>query len=190
MLESLRIRALEWCQEDKNPWIRVPLLLWGVYIAYKIITKQDGMTPIAFLNFGIHELGHLAFMPAGEWVGVAGGSFAQTIVPIYGIWQFLRQGDFFAAAFCFSWLAESLEYLSVYIDDARAMALPPLTPFNADVVIHDWNYLLDSMNLLPADHSIALKVRGLALVSELVFLFLGTWLVWQILKARKTTNHS
>jgi hypothetical protein len=185
MLQHLRGEARSWCAEERNPWIRIPFLLWGIFIAWKIIRSGDGMTPIGFLNFGIHELGHMVFAVGGEWVGVAGGSFAQTIVPIYGAWQFLRQRDFFAASFCLSWLAESLEYLAVYIGDAWEMDLPPLTPFNADVLIHDWNYLLTSMNLVQKDDAIALKVRGVALLCELAFLWIGSWLIWQMIQAKR-----
>ena len=174
---SLRQDAKDWCAEDRNPWPRAFLLAWGVWVATKILRDDQSWTPIGFLNFGIHELGHIIFMPLGEWMGVLGGSLFQCLVPVYGIWQFLRQRDYFAAVFCLSWLAESLLYISAYIADARDMELPLVSPFGGDL-IHDWNYLLSSLHWLGYYKSIALKVRGSALVSELAFLYLGSILVW------------
>jgi hypothetical protein len=46
------------------------------------------------------------------------------------------------------WFAESMMNVSVYVSDARAMALPLL---GGNKVIHDWNYLLGELNLLEYD---------------------------------------
>lgn len=181
---SLHEQAKEWCQEDRGVAGRALLLAYGVFVLLKIL-RNDGMfTPIDFLDLGIHELGHIVAMPFGEWIGIAGGSIAQLIAPIYGIWQFERQGDFFAAAFGLGWLGESLFNLSQYIGDARAQNLPLANLFGGDP-IHDWNYLLSHAHMLGNDWKLALIVRGLALVSELAFLYFGGWLVWQIILTRR-----
>ena len=163
-MDEIRERAKAWCGEDRNYWVRLPLLVYGVYILVKILSNDNTRSPLGQICFGIHELGHIVTMPFGQWIGVAGGSLAQVLAPLFGIWQFLRQEDFFGAAFCLSWLAESLLDLSFYIGDARAMDLPLANLFAGDP-IHDWNYLLGSMHLLNWD----VRLAGLTRFSAFVF---------------------
>jgi len=178
-LENFRESARDWCREGHDYRWRILFLLYGVFLAWKISLRPETFTPIDFLDLGIHELGHVLFMPFGEWIGVLGGSLTQILAPIYGIWQFLRQRDFFAASFAIAWLGESLGNLSVYIGDARSQELPLANLFGGDP-IHDWNYLLSSVNRLGMDTKYALLVRGLGLACVLAFLWTGTWMLWQM----------
>lgn len=182
---SLRQSALEWCAEDRTIAWRLPLYAYGVFVLGKLLLAPSLFTPLDFLNLGVHELGHVVAAPFGEWIGIAGGSAAQLLAPAYGVWQFLRQRDFFAAAFGFAWLGESLGNLSVYIADARRQELPLANLFGGDP-IHDWNYLLAHANRLHLDQAYALKVRALGLVCAALFLWLGGWLLWEIRRARGT----
>lgn len=176
--------ALAWCREDRSVSARLPLLAYGVFLLWKITFRPDLFTPIDFLNLGIHELGHVVAMPLGEWIGIAGGSLAQLAVPVYGIWQFLHQRDYFASAFGFAWLGESLGNLSVYIADARKQELPLANLFGGDP-IHDWNYLLGEANRLAYDNVYALRVRFLGFTSVIVFLWLGVWLLRKMWESRE-----
>jgi hypothetical protein len=178
-LETLRNAARDWCREGQDYRWRIFLFLYGLFLAWKISFRPETFTPVDFLELGIHELGHVVFMPFGEWIGVLGGSLAQLLAPLYGVWQFLRQKDFFAAAFAVGWLGESLGNLSVYIGDARAQELPLANLFGGDP-IHDWNYLLGSVNRLGMDTKYALLVRGLGLLCVLAFLWTGGWMLWQM----------
>lgn len=179
----MREDALAWCAEGRHAGWRLLFLAYGVFLAWKLLFRPEFFTPLDFLNLGIHELGHVVAMPLGEWIGVAGGSAAQLLAPVYGIWQFRRQRDYFGAAFGFAWLGESLGNLSVYIADARKQELPLANLFGGDP-IHDWNYLLLEANRLNMDHAYAMRVRFLGLVMVGVFLWAGTWLVWNIAKAK------
>lgn len=175
----MREDALAWCREDRSIAFRIPLFVYGVFLLWKISFRPQLFTPLDFLNLGFHEFGHIVFAPFGEWVGVAGGSMAQIVVPLYGVWQFLRQRDYFASAFSLAWLGESLGNLSVYIGDARKQELPLVNLFGGDP-IHDWAYLLASLNRLNSDISFSLRVRSLGLLSVLVFLWIGAWLLWNM----------
>jgi hypothetical protein len=65
----------------------------------------------------------------------------------------------------------SLSNLATYIADARAEALPLVSPFSDDPQ-HDWSYLLGSAGLLRQDHLIGGLVRLVAcatLVASLAF---------------------
>ncbi|MGZ3696396.1 MAG: hypothetical protein ACXVBL_19110 [Bdellovibrionota bacterium] len=184
-METLKERALAWAREDRDIKWRLPLIAYGIFLLQKILFNRDTFTPIDFLDLGIHELGHIAAMPFGQWIGIAGGSAAQLIAPIYGVWQFLRQEDYFAAAFGLAWLAESTHNLSIYIGDARKMELPLANLFGGEP-IHDWNYLLESMHLLGLDVKIALLVRGLAFLLCCAYVWIGTWLLWEMLPRGKS----
>lgn len=179
---SLRDDAATWC-EGRSYVLRLPLLAYGVFLVFKILRQSQIFTPFDFLNLGIHELGHVVAMPFGMWIGVAGGSVAQVIAPLFGVWQFLRQHDYFGAAFALAWLGESLYNLSVYIGDARAQELPLANLFGGDP-IHDWNFLLASLHKLHADTRIAAGVRFFALLFVLAFLWTGCWLLWKMFCAR------
>lgn len=181
---KLKQDAREWCAEDRSVTARLPLLSYGLFLLWKTTFRPDLFTPFDFLNLGIHELGHLLAMPFGEWIGIAGGSVAQVVAPLFGGWQFLRQRDYFAAAFSFAWLGESLANLSCYIGDARKQELPLANLFGGDPV-HDWNYLLTSMNRLPLDLTYAKRVQAIGILSVVAFLWVGILLLGEMLRARK-----
>ena len=63
------------------------------------------------------------------------------------------------------------------MNDARARALPLVSPGGGEP-LHDWFYLLNRLGLLEMDHALALIVRGLGVVSMLVFLVLGGYQCW------------
>ncbi|MGZ3700872.1 MAG: hypothetical protein ACXWP1_03315 [Bdellovibrionota bacterium] len=144
-------------------------------------------TPIDWLDLALHEMGHVIFAPFGEWIGVAGGSIAQLLAPIAGSWQFLRQRDYFGAAFALGWLGESLANLSVYIGDARKQELPLANLFGGDP-IHDWNYLLSSMNRLAQDQAYARRVQALGVLLAASYLWLGGWLLWKMVTVEGAEN--
>jgi hypothetical protein len=178
-LKTLKADALEWCQEDRSLALRLPLLAYGIFLLWKIAFRPQLFTPFDFLNLGIHELGHMVAMPFGEWIGIAGGSIAQLVAPVFGVWQFLRQRDYFGAAFSLGWLGESLSNLSVYIGDARAQELPLANLFGGDP-IHDWNYLLAEANRLQSDGFFADRVRFAGFLCASAFVWLGGWLLWNM----------
>ena len=65
--------------------------------------------------FGVHELGHLVFLPFGETMTIAGGSIAQIALPVAAIALFVHRKDRYAVAVCGCWLTVSLGQLGVYI---------------------------------------------------------------------------
>lgn len=184
-LARLTSDARAWCKEDRLLWPRVPLVIWGLRELRRIFTHGDSSSVWNGLNLGIHELGHLILAWAPEFIMVAGGSLAQIVAPLFGAWQFVRQRDYFAAAFCFGWLGESLYNLSIYIADARRGELPLVTPFHGNgEVIHDWNYLLDHTGLLAWDLRLSEIVRWTSLGSVTLFLITSFFLLNEIYAAK------
>ncbi|MBI3726148.1 hypothetical protein HY251_19640 [bacterium] len=178
-----RADALDWCQGRLWP-PRALLLLWVAYAVVRHLKDPMYESIIGPLNFGIHELGHFVFRPFGEFVSICGGSLFQCLVPFIGLAMFLRQRDYFAAAFSFGWLSTNLFYVATYCSDARSMQIPLLSPGGGDAY-HDWNYILDRMGLLRFDHALAFLMRGAAALSALVFLVVGSWLLWHMARGEK-----
>jgi hypothetical protein len=114
------------------------------------------------VDLGIHETGHLVFGPFGEFVGFAGGTLAQLIMPAVFVFYFWRQGDRHAATVPAWWLAQNLWNISVYAADARTQALPLVGGGE-----HDWAYMLGRLGWLQLDTRIS---RLIWFVGVLVYL--------------------
>jgi len=106
------------------------------------------------LDLAIHETGHLVFGPLGEFVGFLGGTLMQLIVPAVFAGYFLHRRDRHAATVALWWVGQNLWNISVYIRDARAQQLPLMGGGE-----HDWAYLLDTLDLMDQDLSIARTVH-------------------------------
>jgi hypothetical protein len=133
---------------------------------------------LGVLNLGTHELGHLIFSFFGNFLKILGGTLLECLAPILGMINFYRQKDFFAISLCFGWLSTVFFDLATYIADAQTMALPLVAPFGSDSSIyHDWNYLLSKLGMLQYDSFLAFVVRLMAIISMLVSLISGSWLL-------------
>ncbi len=111
-------------------------------------------------------------MPFGELLMIAGGSLFQVIVPAVFAGYFYRNKHFYSAALVTFWIGESLLNVAVYAGDAVAMQLPLL---GGEDSIHDWNYLLEHLNLLSATPQIAgfIRLCGTLLIFAAIFLALA-----------------
>jgi len=169
-------------REDARAWAagrmwapRAALLLYLGYAGYRHLTDSEYTSIFSGITLAIHELGHVLFGFLGEWLSVAGGSITQLAAPVAVALILLRQRDYFGVAVGGAWLSMSLSNLAVYVADARAEELPLVSLGGGDVV-HDWNYLLGSVHLLPHDAQIAGMARCAALVLLVASVGLGAWL--------------
>lgn len=145
------------------PILLVMLWLWWGYRGDPLhSTLFDGIT-LAF-----HEAGHAAFMWTGSrfWT-VAGGTIFELGIPVAaGSYLLIRQRDPFGALVCLFWLGTALWHTAAYVGDARAQALPLVSPFGpVDAGDHDWTYLLMKFGRLSRDREIAAGLRVLAHVA-------------------------
>ena len=108
------------------------------------------------VNLVIHEAGHLIFSPLGEFMMIAGGSLFQVIMPALFVGYFAYHSKFYSAALVLFWVGESILNVSVYAGDSLVLQLPLLGGQDS---VHDWNYMLSSLNLLPATGQIAGAIR-------------------------------
>jgi len=102
------------------------------------------------VDLAIHETGHLVFGPFGEFIGVAGGTLGQLIMPAVFVVYFWRRGDRHAASVAIWWVGQSLWNVSVYAADARSQLLPLVGGGE-----HDWAYMFGRLGLLQLDTRIA-----------------------------------
>ena len=108
------------------------------------------------VNLVIHEAGHIVFYALGEFMMIAGGSIFQVLMPLLFVAYFAYQRQFYSAALVLFWVGESILNVSVYAADSLALQLPLLGGPDS---MHDWNYLLSSLNLLSATATIAGIIR-------------------------------
>ena len=112
-------------------------------------------------NLIIHEAGHLLFGWFGTFIGIAGGTIAQLMLPSACSAYFLRYESRFASAATLWWLGQNLTNFSVYVKDARAMDLPLVSVGGGADTIHDWNFILGALGLLGRDQFIGGAILGL-----------------------------
>ena len=174
-----------WCR-GKIWYFRAIVLLFFLYIFLRHLANPMYNSIFKGLNLGIHELGHFVFVFFGRFIEIAGGTILQLLVPLIAIFMFYKQRDYFAIAFSFGWLSTNLFDVATYIADARARALPLVSPGSSEYIIHDWNYLLRRMGLLKMDTTIAFFTRVLAVVSMLICLGFGTWIILKMIQLDDT----
>jgi hypothetical protein len=182
-LIELRDDAIEWCR-GKNWLVRLPLLVFFAYVLVRHLSDPLYTGILGPLNLGIHELGHFVFGFMGQFLAVAGGTLLQLIIPVFAVFNFYRQNDFFAIALSFGWLSTNLFSVATYAADARKMELPLVTPFGSDNVVHDWDYLLSTLNILQYDQLVGQLFRLLAVISMLVCFVLGAWILRQMAREK------
>lgn len=155
---------------SRPDWFKTAVVgLCGLYFLRCVFTptKWDLLDSFTLI---VHEAGHPLFGIFGEFLGMAGGTLIQLIVPALFIVSFLRQGQPFSSALMWFWLGNSLLYCAVYSGDAQAQALPL---FGAGDRLHDWNYMLERMHLLWATPVVSGLFRLSGALAILTGCFLG-----------------
>jgi len=147
----------------------------GFYGAW--LAKTRHYSWIDSLDTAIHETGHLVFAWGGEWLGFAGGTVFQLLVPVVFVVYFMRRRDGHAASVALWWVGQNCWNISVYIADARAQDLPLVGGG-----LHDWAYLLGEAGWLAKDQELARAIHFLGVV-----LLVGS-VVWGVHSARLATS--
>ena len=122
------------------------LVLYGAFLAF----HPDHYSLMDSADLPIHEAGHPLFSIFGEFIGYAGGTLMQLLVPAVFLGYFWRRRDRHAATVMLWWIAQNLWNIARYIADARIQELPLVGGGE-----HDWGYLLGRMGLLRQDRVIA-----------------------------------
>ena len=167
-------------------WWRALLFVALAVQVRRPLREQGDWTVFSGITFGAHELGHLVWMPFGEWMGVAGGSLTQLLVPVGALFVVKRSRDWFGVAVVGLWIACAMAELSWYIADARTEMLD-LVSFSEEGAIHDWNYLLGRAGWLKQDLALARFTRFLAWLVLLASTALATRLCWWMATEKPAT---
>jgi len=138
------------------------------FLSWKVFAHGITFEPPGFLlaildgaNLIFHEAGHVFFSPFGDFLQYLGGSLMQVLIPaICAIYFWLHQQRGSSAVTLF-WAGESLTNVAIYVADGRRMELPLI---GGD---HDWNYLLDRLDLLNQAESLGRFVFVLGVVAIL-----------------------
>ncbi len=176
--------AARWAAEGRAWAPRAALLALLAWFGWRHLADPGYGSLFSGLTLGVHELGHLVLAPLGHWPGAAGGSAFQVLAPVALAWGFLRQRDYFAIAVAGAWESMSLSNLATYVADARAQALPLVSPFSGDPE-HDWNYLLSSLGLLDWDTRLAALARLAAFLLLAASVGFGAWLCVTMARSRR-----
>ncbi len=149
------------------------LFVWG---AYDLAHPGRG-TLLDAVDLAIHETGHLVFNPFGEFIGFAGGTLFQLIIPALFVGYFWRRDDRHAASVALWWVGQNCGHIATYAADARAQELPLVGGGE-----HDWFYLLSATRHLPDDLAIARAIRAAG-----VFILVAST-AWGLVAARRNTE--
>lgn len=137
------------------------LTLWSC--RFILEPMEDGYAIRSFMhlvNLPFHEGGHVIFSILGSRLLTSlGGSLMQLIIPLAcAAVLLLKTRDPFGAAFAVWWLGESFIDLAPYIADARSLSLRLIggnTGAEAPYGFHDWNFILNELDILSSDMKIA-----------------------------------
>lgn len=163
--------------------IAVAILLAAFMFAIIFPAKAPdivGLVPsaIGMLNTIIHEAGHMLFGFFGSWIGTAGGTIFQLMVPLVVLTSAWYNRTKIGIACCVFWFGQNFIQISPYIADANkgqleffqwwaAFGGPIMEKGSKDH--HDWYYLLNSVNMLWASGILA----TLAYLLGVILMFLA-----------------
>ena len=113
-----------------------------------------------------HEAGHILLSPFGEFLTIFGGSLMQIVIPVTCTVYFWLYEQRASSAVALFWTGQSIANVAIYVADARRMELPLI---DGD---HDWNYLLERLNLLNRAESLGRFVFIVGVLTILIALIL------------------
>ncbi len=162
-------------REEDAPlsWPRAAIVALPVWWAVSLGSGATSWCFLDYVNLAFHEAGHIFLSFAGSTVHYLGGTIGQLAVPALLVFYFLlRQAQPFAAALCTFWIGQSLINVSIYMADARELALPLVGGGD-----HDWNELFFRFGLLtePSVEAVAGTTHALGVV------FMALGLAWALL---------
>ena len=92
-------------------------ILFSIYFLWIALDPMLGSF-LDLVDLPIHETGHLIFHPFGEFLGIAGGSLFQVILPAVFVGYFVWREQYYSAAIVLFWVGQSILNVWVYAADA------------------------------------------------------------------------
>ena len=195
MISGISKRLQVW-GEDHSVAGRAAIMLILLALSVWLSLNPSAWTPFAPLDLVIHEIGHPLFSFMGEWLHYAGGTILQLAVPIFAIFAFIRQEEYFGIPFGLSWLAVNLFEVATYIAATSSPNLELVTlGFNngepVEVKYTDWEYLLDRIPGLSIqyDAEVAFAVRIIAFIVLWGSIAIGVWMLYAMRRRDENIEH-
>lgn len=171
-------QVLVWTRDKQWYWRLAPIAFFMWLFVQCLQTDQlQRNNPVALLDFGMHELGHILFIPFGVFMTILGGSLFQCLFPLLWLGASIWKRWYVAAALCLAWFGYNLYDVAVYVADARARLLPLATFSNNYDSAHDWYQILSRLNMLDQDLAIARTLQAIAATSMIIGLVVALLLV-------------
>jgi hypothetical protein len=150
----------------------IPKLLFAgaltVYFLWIAYAPMQGSF-LDLVDLPIHETGHLIFRPFGEFLGIAGGSLFQVILPSVFVGYFVWRLQYYSAAIVLLWVGQSILNVWIYASDAVVMQLVLTSGITgSEGGFHDWNYLLTRTGLLGSTKMVAGAIRAVGTIVIIV----------------------
>ena len=159
---------------------RALLLLPLGWIFWRYLRDRAYRSIFDGLTLGLHEAGHAAFFWLGnDLLTTAGGTIFQVGLPLVAsLYLLFRQRDPFGAAVGTFWTGTALVGAGVYAADARAQALPLVSPFGpVDASGHDWTVMLLRFGRISKDQEIGAALAGAGLLTMALSLGAAMWVL-------------
>ncbi len=174
-------------------WPRAAVLVVLLWIAHGYVGDPLHSSIFYGVTLAFHEMGHAAF----SWLGsrmltTAGGTIFQLGIPVSaGAYLLVKQRDPFGAIVCAFWLGTALFDAGVYAADARAQALPLVSPFGPiDVDSHDWTVMLLRVGMLSKDQVIGAALRRTGILVMGLSIAVGAWVLRVMATETKSSGAS
>lgn len=163
-------------------WLYIPLWIFFVYLFVAIMQfKVDApgnviLAGMYFVEFGVHEVSHLATMFFPPLMTALAGSIGEISFTLLFLYAALKSKAYFAACFAGLWVMLALKSVGNYIADARTQAIPLVGP--GETVQHDWAFILGQLNALTYDTLIGGIVVSIGTLIGVASLFAGAYLIF------------
>ena len=154
---------------EQIDWNKFFVAVCAIFYFFYYIKTATEWHFIDNVNLIIHEAGHSVIFFLGEFVQILAGSLLQILVPLMFVIYFYFRKNYFSSSILLFWVGQNFINVSIYASDAIKMQLPLL---GGEASIHDWNYILDSLNILQYTNKIgsALFETGVLIIIASSFL--------------------
>ncbi len=139
--------------EPPTPTERFAFLI-GLGLFAVLLLATDFVPVLDHFNLAMHEAGHVLFAILGATASLYGGTVMQFVFPLATALHFRRRGQPLAMAAMVAWGLQNLQYVALYLGDARARALPLVGGGD-----HDWHRILSRWGLLAWDTRLAMLLE-------------------------------
>lgn len=171
-------------------WLYGPLWVFFVYLYFQILGfNQGNMTNVFlggmyFVQFGVHEAGHIVFGFLPAVMVAAAGSLSELGFTTLLVIATFRAKAYFAGVFALLWFMLACTSAGNYMADARAQLMPLIGPSSDPQ--HDWHFVFGQLGWLDADVAIGTTVKIIGGIAAAVGLLLGFLLL--IAMAQRPNN--